>query len=991
MSNIRNNNPFPVAIKKEEGVVDEDEDDTINNNNNNNNKRQRCDGGGNLTRGAGSVQVKREEEDNNNNNDTGGSTTTTTNPNPTISTTSSSGNNNDNDDNDNMMMTDEDKDNITNNNVVTTSTTTSITRTDIDTDTDNNDNNNEAVEQQPPPPPPPLASHITVKEWINVTDLLFSTSSKNYDVNMNVLDDYENTFINNIYISLENKFLCPMTNELKIIICNHVKGLIANKNNNNSNNNNNKRCRDDHHDDDDDDDGPPTKKAGGTSTATTTTTTTTTTTDDDDDSPSLPSPEVAQEPAIVPSIKIKRSSSRHRQTTDRLVDHGGTTTCYSNDYYCNNYNYNNGGKTKPSTSNNDNDAAAAAAATPTSNDDFFKMTVKELQSESRKRAIPYSGLRKVALVETLQSRMNSTAIGADPVSSPSVVVVGVAAGTIIADAATDADGVGRSINNKKLPPLSSSSSSSNNLRNARQGENKSSNNNNNNSRKKKKKKTKRSEAEQDDCSVLSTPYELSKLLCEIVNIKTTTSGGDDNGDDERHYHSREDSLRTLKKLYRWSYNEGNGKFLKYFHRYAGMYKLLDFMSIVLNDSNHKLIADDDNNNNNFNIDNYIGNVDMDNKILIDNMNCIKYVSGIIGCICCKGDWEDNRDIAIKLASTLLHDYNCDDDDNEDDDPNNNNDSGDGLEILLRLNQQFNPTLFNSYGNDNGDGDIAIEIDKNNNNNISSLELKSIQEIWNALRNMTSFDDTILLSEKQAVMVLDSGIQMIEKLTNITTTSCSTTSTAAHIADSSNNNNSSSNISIMISGILYQIFGAFKNIILDDLITKKDFRRLNVVSKCLQIFQQQRTATTMEKKKKKKKGSSSNKGVVDDAISWNICSGDEALTEVALDFLDGCRFRKLLSSSSSKSSSNDDYETILPVCVISLDEFGSTNYIIRNAVIELLEAAISSKVPTRKIELAGVKEFNKGIIQVLSHIRTSADIDVDEKGRLRKLIFKIMGE
>ncbi|OEU09354.1 hypothetical protein FRACYDRAFT_248204 [Fragilariopsis cylindrus CCMP1102] len=825
MSNIRNNNPFPVAIKKEEGVVDEDEDDTIsNNNNNNNNKRQRCDGGGNLTRGAG--------------------------------------------------------------------TTTSITRTDIDTDTDNNDNNNEAVEQQPPPPPPPLASHITVKEWINVTDLLFSTSSKNYDVNMNVLDDYENTFINNIYISLEKKFLCPLTDELKIIICNHIKVLIANKNNNNSNNN--KRCRDDN----DNDDGPPTKKAGGTST----TTTTTTTDDDDDDSPSLPSPEVAQEPAIVPPVKIKRSSSRHRQTTDRLVDHGGTTTCYSNDYYCNNYNYNNGGKTKPSTSNNDNDAAAAAA-TPTSNDDVFKMTVKELQSECRKRAIPCSRLRKVALVETLQSRMNSTAIGADPVSSPSVVGVGVAAGTIIADAATDADGVGRSINNKKLPPLSSSSSSSNNLRNARQGEDKSSNNNNDS---RKKKKTKRSEAEQDDCSVLSTPYELSKLLCEIVNIKTTTSGGDDNDDDERHYHSREDSLRTLKKLYRWSYNEGNGKFLKHFHRYAGMYKLLDFMSIVLNDSNHKLIADDDNNNNNFNIDNYIGNVDMDNKILIDNMNCIKYVSGIIGCICCK-------------------------------------------------------------------------------------ELKSIQEIWNALRNMTSFDDTILLSEKQAVMVLDSGIQMIEKLTNITTTSCSTTSTAAHIADSSNNNNSSSNISIMISGILYQIFGAFKNIIIDDLITKKDFRRLNVVSKCLQIFQQQRMATTMEKKKKKKKGSSSNKGVVDDAISWNICSGDEALTEVALDFLDGCRFRKLLSSSSSKSSSNDDYETILPVCVITLDEFGSTNYIIRNAVIELLEAAISSKVPTRKIELAGVKEFDKGIIQVLSHIRTSADIDVDEKGRLRKLIFKIMGE
>jgi hypothetical protein len=258
--------------------------------------------------------------------------------------------------------------------------------------------------------------------------------------------------------------------------------------------------------------------------------------------------------------------------------------------------------------------------------------------------------------------------------------------------------------------------------------------------------------------------------------------------------------------------------------------------------------------------------------------------------------------------------------------------------------------------------------------------------------MTSFDDTILLSQKQAVMVFDSGIQMIEKLTNInTTTSCSTTSTS--VTNKSNNNNSSSNTSNLISEILYEIFGAFKNIILDDLITKKDFRELNVVSKCLQIFQQQRTTTIMKKKKQPKKGSNNNKGVLDDVVSWNTRNGDEALTEIALDFLDGCRFKKLLSSSSSsRSNNNNDYEIILPVCVISLDEFGSTNYIIRNAVIELLETAISSKVPTRKIELAGVEEFNgRGTISVLSYIRTSAKIDADEKGRLRRLILKIMGE
>ena len=40
------------------------------------------------------------------------------------------------------------------------------------------------------------------------------------------------------------------------------------------------------------------------------------------------------------------------------------------------------------------------------NVDFSKMTVKELQSECRKRKISYTGLRKAALIEKLQSTMD---------------------------------------------------------------------------------------------------------------------------------------------------------------------------------------------------------------------------------------------------------------------------------------------------------------------------------------------------------------------------------------------------------------------------------------------------------------------------------------------------------------------------------------------------------------------------------------------------------
>jgi len=194
----------------------------------------------------------------------------------------------------------------------------------------------------------------------------------------------------------------------------------------------------------------------------------------------------------------------------------------------------------------------------------------------------------------------------------------------------------------------------------------------------------------------------------------------------------------------------------------------------------------------------------------------------------------------------------------------------------------------------------------------------------------------------------------------------------------------------------------QNIVLDNLMTKKQFRDMNVVSKCLQIFQQQKVTigatamvTTKKRKKQWKRDSNNNECAVDDNgedVVWNTRNGDEELTEIALDFFDGCRYKNLLSFTSS--TNNYDCENFLPLCAITLHEFGSTNYIILNAAIELLEAVIESKtLPLRKIEHSGVRECRGcGIIQILSSIRTSssATVDENERLRLRKLIRTIMG-
>mmetsp|Transcript_1099 Transcript_1099/g.1271 ORF Transcript_1099/g.1271 Transcript_1099/m.1271 type:complete len:146 (+) Transcript_1099:1076-1513(+) len=143
---------------------------------------------------------------------------------------------------------------------------------------------------------------------------------------------------------------------------------------------------------------------------------------------------------------------------------------------------------------------------------------------------------------------------------------------------------------------------------------------------------------------------------------------------------------------------------------------------------------------------------------------------------------------------------------------------------------------------------------------------------------------------------------------------------------------------------------------------------------------------------RKEGSNNNDCAVGDDVVWNTRNGDQELTEIALDFFDGCRYKNLLSFTSS--THKYECENFLPLCAITLHEFGSTNDIILNAAIGLLEAVIESKsLPLSKIEYCGVRECGGcGIIQILGSIRTSSSdsVDENEKLRLRKLIHTISG-
>lgn len=177
-------------------------------------------------------------------------------------------------------------------------------------------------------------------------------------------------------------------------------------------------------------------------------------------------------------------------------------------------------------------------------------------------------------------------------------------------------------------------------------------------------------------------------------------------------------------------------------------------------------------------------------------------------------------------------------------------------------------------------------------------------------------------------------------------------------------------------ILHEILCTFKNIVIDNLMTRKDFRETNVVSKCIQIFKQKQNNVDY------------NHGNVNgnnkrDEIIWNKLVADEFVVENALSFFDACDEKKLLSASSSSSSSLSSY--LLQFCVISLRRLGLRNYKILDDALELVEGIIENKaLPLPKIE-------ETGVCTVLASIRSkpSEQINKDRKAKLAELINEIM--
>jgi hypothetical protein len=75
----------------------------------------------------------------------------------------------------------------------------------------------------------------------------------------------------------------------------------------------------------------------------------------------------------------------------------------------------------------------------------------------------------------------------------------------------------------------------------------------------------------NNANELPTTDQLSQELCKIVDIV--------------HY-SRDESIRALENLHDWAFTE-DADFLKSFHTYGGIAKVLDFLKATMNDGNCK--------------------------------------------------------------------------------------------------------------------------------------------------------------------------------------------------------------------------------------------------------------------------------------------------------------------------------------------------------------------------------------------------------------------
>jgi hypothetical protein len=176
---------------------------------------------------------------------------------------------------------------------------------------------------------------------------------------------------------------------------------------------------------------------------------------------------------------------------------------------------------------------------------------------------------------------------------------------------------------------------------------------------------------------LPTTDQLSRELCKIVDVV--------------HY-SREESLRALKNLFKWAFI-GDNDFLKSFHTYGGIVKVLDFLKATMNDVNCK------------------GSI---------RMKCIEKAARVIAMVAVVREDAMNKDIAAKIATTLL---DCD-----------------GINTLINASEEYT-----------GGDDIP--------------QLEAMRCVWNALRNLTCnlTTDFLLIT---ALNIFDTGIDTMSQLKSV---------------------------------------------------------------------------------------------------------------------------------------------------------------------------------------------------------------------------------
>ena len=202
-----------------------------------------------------------------------------------------------------------------------------------------------------------------------------------------------------------------------------------------------------------------------------------------------------------------------------------------------------------------------------------------------------------------------------------------------------------------------------------------------------------------------------------------------------------------------------------------------------------------------------------------------------------------------------------------------------------------------------------------------MALKAVESVWNAIMNVYCNAEAAI-SKSISMLVVDASIDTMHSVGSVDHP--------------------------IAAEALANVFNTLYRITYLDFVTKEEFKHKQLLKHCLSVFQ--RDVTSSE--------------------------GDEELLEEAFSFLYGCHEKELLEDGT-------DYEQVLPLCVIGLQEFAHENDSIREWATKLLDGACSRVANKESIMMA------EGAIEALAPLLTAKDVGADEKEELRGLMRKIL--